>query len=90
LVSQLAHSVEDEVHDLLADGLVATSEVVGSVFLAGDQLLRVLELALGAGPHLVDDGGFEVHEHAARYVLASAGLTEEGVEGVVTASDGLV
>ena len=35
-------------------------------------------------PHL------QVHEHAARHVLAGAGLGEEGVEGVVAAADGLV
>merc|ERR1712023_193668 len=37
VVGQLADAVEDEVNDLLADGVVATSVVVGGVFLAGDQ-----------------------------------------------------
>lgn len=32
----------------------------------------------------------QVHKHAARHVLAGAGLGEEGVEGVVAAADGLV
>ena len=53
LVSQLADSVEDEVDDLLADGVVATGVVVGGVLLAGDQLLRVEQLTVGAGANLI-------------------------------------
>ena len=53
LVSQLADSVEDEVDDLLADGVVATGVVVGGVLLAGDQLLRVEQLTVGAGADLI-------------------------------------
>ena len=90
VVGQLADAVEDEVHDLLADGVVAARVVVGGVLLAGDQLLGVVQLAVGARAHLIDDGGLEVDEHAARDVLARAGLREEGVEGVVAAADGLV
>ena len=69
---------------------MATGVVVGGVLLAGDELLRVEELAVGAGADLVDDGGLEVDKDAARDVLARAGLGEEGVERVVTAADGLV
>ena len=90
VVRELADAVEDEVDDLLADGVVAAGVVVGGVLLAGDQLLRVVELAVGAGADLVDDGRLEVDEDGARHVLARAGLREEGVEGVVAAADGLV
>ena len=50
----------------------------------------MVELAVGAGADLVDDGGLEVDEDGARHVLARAGLGEEGVERVVAAADGLV
>ena len=40
--------------------------------------------------HLIANGGFEVDENSARNVLASAGLREEGVEGIVATSDRLV
>ena len=53
LVGQLADPVEDEVDDLLADGVVAAGVVVGGVLLAGDQLLGVEELAVGSGSDLV-------------------------------------
>ena len=90
VVGELADAVEDQVDDLLADGVVATGVVVGGVLLAGDELLRVVELAVGARADLVDDGRLEVDEDGAGHVLARAGLREEGVEGVVAAADGLV
>ena len=90
VVGELADAVEDEVDDLLADGVVAAGVVVGGVLLAGDELLRVVELAVGAGADLVDHGRLQVDEDGARDVLAGAGLGEEGVEGVVAAADGLV
>ena len=37
-----------------------------------------------------DDGGLQIDEDATRDVLAGASLAEEGVEGVVATSDGLV
>ena len=69
---------------------MTTGEVVGSIFLAADELLGMKQLAVRAGPHLVDDGGFQIHENRAWDVLSGPGLAEEGVEGVIAASDGLV
>ena len=66
---------------------MSTGEVVSSILLAADELLRVEQLAVGAGADLVDDRRLQVHEDAARDVLASAGLGEEGVERVITATD---
>ena len=37
-----------------------------------------------------DDGGLQVDEDGTGHVLSSASLAEEGVEGVVATSDGLV
>ena len=53
LVGQLADPVQDQVDDLLADGVVAAGVVVGGVLLAGDQLLGVEQLAVGAGADLI-------------------------------------
>lgn len=53
---QFADAVQDQVDDLLADGVVATGIVVGRVFLPGDQLLRVEELPVGPRAHLVCGG----------------------------------
>jgi len=55
LVSQLADAVKHQVDDLLADGVVSTCVVVGSIFLAGDQLLWVEQLTVGASTDLIYD-----------------------------------
>ena len=46
VVGELTDSVEHIVDDLLADGVVATSVVVGRIFFAGDQLLGMVELSV--------------------------------------------
>src|SRR5687768_11589596 len=53
LVGQLADAIQDQINDLLADGVMSSSIVVGSVLLARDQLLRVVELAVVAGTNLI-------------------------------------
>merc|ERR1719335_1926974 len=90
VVRELAQAVQHEVHDLLTDGVVAAGEVVGGILLTGDKLLRVEELAVGTRADLIDHGRLQIDEHRARDVLASAGLREERVERIVTATDRLV
>jgi len=90
VVGELADAVEGEVDDLLANGVVATGVVVGSVFFTRDQLLRMKQLAVGASADFVNDGRLEVEENAARDMFASTGLREEGVESIIAAANGLV
>merc|ERR1719215_1777899 len=47
-------------------------------------------LAIGSSPHFIHDRRLEVHHHATGNVLPSACLREEGVEGVISAANGLV
>lgn len=90
LVSQFAKAVQDNVDNLLADGVVASGIVVGSILLAGDQLLWVKELAVCARSHLIDHSRFQVDENSPGNMLASTGLAEESVEAVVSSADSLV
>ena len=53
LIGKLADPVEDEINNLLSDGVVTTSVVVGSIFLASDKLLRVEQLAVGTSANLI-------------------------------------
>lgn len=46
LVSQLANTVQHQVDNFLADGVVATRIVVGRIFLSGDQLFGVEQLSV--------------------------------------------
>jgi len=80
LIGELADSVQNEIDNLLADGVVATGVVVSGVLLSGDQLLWVEELSVCTSADLIDDGWLEINEDGSWDVLASAGLTEEGVE----------
>ena len=90
LIGELSDSVEAEVNDLLTDGVVTTGEIVGGILLTRDELLRVEKLSVGAGSDFIDDGRLEIEEDGAGDVLASTSLGEEGVESVVTATDGLI
>ena len=66
---------------------MATGEVVGGILLAGDQLLRMEQLTVRTRADLIDHRRLQVDEDAARNVLASARLGEEGVERVITATN---
>jgi len=90
LIGQLADPVQDQIDDLLADGVVTTGVVVRRILLAGDQLLGVEQLTVGSGTDLVHHGGLQIHEHGTGHVLAGSGLAEEGVERVITSAHGLV
>ncbi len=90
VVGELADAVEAEVDDFLSDCIMSTSIIICRVFLSGDELLGVEELAVGAGADLVDDGGLEVEHDAAGDVLAGAGLREERVVGIILDPDCLV
>mmetsp|Transcript_49324 Transcript_49324/g.107639 ORF Transcript_49324/g.107639 Transcript_49324/m.107639 type:complete len:211 (+) Transcript_49324:384-1016(+) len=90
VVGQLSNSVQHQIDDLLADGVVATSKVVGGILLAGDQLLRVKQLSVSPSSHFVHHSRLQVHEHTSGHVLPGPGLRKEGVERVVTAPNGLV
>jgi len=90
VIRELPDAVKDKVDDLLADGVVATSIVVGSIFLSRDELLRVVELAVGASADFIKRSRLEIDEYTARDMLACTSLGEEGVEGIVTATDGLI
>jgi hypothetical protein len=90
IVSKLTDAVENQIHNFLADGVVSTIEVVGGILLASDQLLRVEQLTVCAGAHLIDHGGLQVDHDAAWHMLASTSLGEEGVEGVIATTNGFI
>ena len=48
------------------------------------------QLSVGSGTDFIDNGGFEIEEDGSGDVFAGTSLGEEGVEGVVTTTDGLI
>ena len=69
---------------------MAAGEVVGGILLAGDQLLRMEQLAVSASADLIDHRRLQVDEDASRDMLSGARLGEERVERIVAATDRLV
>ena len=90
VIGELPDAVKDKVNNLLSDGVVSTGVVVGGILLSGDDLLRVVELPVGSRADLVTDGGLQVNVDGTGDVLSSSSLGEEGVESVITSTDGLV
>ena len=90
LLSQFLNLVQDEVSDLLASGVVTSGTITGSILFACDELLRVEELAVGASSNLINDCGFQIYKHCAGHMLASACVTEEGVEEVKSSPSSLL
>ena len=90
LISKFSDSVKDDIDQLLSDGVVTTGVVVSGIFFTSDELFGVEQLSVCASSDLINDSGFQVNEDSSGDVFASAGFAEEGVEGIVATSDGLV
>ena len=69
---------------------MSSGEVVGGIFFSGDELLWMEELSVSSGSNLIDNGWFKIKEDGSWDVLTGTSLGEEGVESIVTATDGLV
>merc|ERR1740130_1721509 len=83
-------AVEDQIDNFLSNGVVSASKVIGGIFFASDQLLWMEQLTVGAGARFINHSWLEVNHDATGHMLASACLTEEGVEGIITTTDGFV
>jgi hypothetical protein len=72
VVCNTADLVENLIDELLSDGVVTTSVVVGSIFLASDHVLGVEETSVGAGADFIDDIGLEIAVDGSRDIFALA------------------
>jgi hypothetical protein len=90
LIGEFTDTVEAEINDFFTNGVVTTGEVVGSILLTRDELLWVEELTVGTSTDFINNGWFQIEEDATWDVLAGTSLGEEGVESIITATDGLV
>jgi len=90
LIGKLSDSIEAEIDDFLTNGVVTTSEVVGSIFFTRDELLRMEELSVGTSSNFIDDGWLKIEEDSSGDVLTGTSLGEEGVESIITTTDRFV
>jgi hypothetical protein len=90
VISELSDSVQAKVNDFLTNGVVSSGEVVSGIFLTGDQLFGVEQLSVSTSSNFIDDGRFQIEEDGSGDVLAGTSFGEEGVESIITTTDGLV
>ena len=90
LIGELSDSIKAEIDDFLTNGVMTSGEVVGGIFLTGDELLWMEELSVGSGTDLIDDGWLEIEEDSSWDMLSSTSLGEEGVEGIITTTNRFV
>jgi len=69
---------------------MTTGEIVSSVFLTRDQLLRMEKLTVRSCANLIDHCGLQVDEDTPGDVLARSSLREEGVEGIIATTNSFV
>jgi len=90
LISKLSDSVKTEIDDFFTNGVMSSGEVVSSILFTGDQLFWVEELSVGTSSDFVNNGWFEIKEDTSGDVFTGTGFTEEGVESIITTTNGFV
>ena len=58
--------------------------------LSSKELFGVEQLSVSSSPDFIHNRGLQIHEDTPRDMFTRSGLTEEGVEGVVSTSHGLI
>jgi hypothetical protein len=90
VVTHLTDLVYDGVDDILSDGVVTTSVVIGSILLSTDDGLGVVEGSVVSGTDGVTYGWLKIDHYSTRDVLSVLGLAEEGVVRAVLLSNGFI
>jgi len=90
IVSELADTIQNEIHNFFADCVVTTSEVVRSIFLSCDKLLWMEELPVSPSANFIHNSRLQIDHHAARHMLSCTSLAEKGVKRIITTTDCLV
>ena len=76
----------DEGHHLgpFSNGVMSSSIVVSSIFLASDKLFRVGELTVGTSSDFINDSGLQINKDSTGNMFARSGFSEKGGERVIT------
>jgi len=90
VISKLAHTIKHKVNNLLANSVMTTGIVVGSVFLARNNLLGMVKLAVMSRADFVANSWLQVNENSTRNMLSSTSLGEKGVKGVISTTNCLI
>jgi hypothetical protein len=84
VISELADTVQDSIDNFLSNGVVTPGVVVGRILLSVDDLIRMVELGVGAAADFVTYCGFEINVDSTGNVLSRLSLAEKGIERVIS------
>jgi len=90
VVCKLSDAVKAKINNLLADGVVTSGIVVGSIFLTRDELFWVVKLSVSTSSDLINHTRLQIKVHGSWDVLSSTSLREEGVERIITTTNSLI
>jgi hypothetical protein len=90
LVSEFSGSVENQIDQFFADGVVTSSVVVSGIFFTSDQLFWMEKLSVSTSSDLVDNSWLQINENSPGDVFTGTGFREKGVESIISSSDGFV
>ena len=90
VIGEFADTIQHQIDDFFANGVVTTGIVVGSIFLTGNELLRVVKLAVSTGTDFITHTRFQINKYGTRYVFARTSFREKRVEGIITTTNGFV
>ena len=71
IICEFANAIQNKIHNLIADGVMAASKFIGSLFFPGENLFRVKELTVGSSAHFVNNGGLQINENTPGDVLSA-------------------
>ena len=89
IIGKFTNAIQDNVDHLLANGIVASGVIVGSIFFARNELFRVKQLTVTSGANFVDDRWLQIHENRSRNVFSSTSFGEKCAKGGVAISSGV-
>ena len=90
VIGEFADAVKHQIDNFFADGVVTTSIVVGSIFLTGDKLLRMVKLAVSTSTDFITHTRFQINHDGTGNVFAGTSFGKKGVERVITTTNSFV
>jgi hypothetical protein len=86
VIGDLANLIQDLINQFLANSVMSTGIVVGSVLLSSNHLLGMEQAAVGTSADLIDDIGLEIAVDGSGNIFALTSLGEEGAETLIRVS----
>ena len=84
LISQLTNTVQNQIDNLFANGVVSSSIVVSSIFLSSDQLFGVKQLTVSSSSYFINDSRLQINEDSSGYMLSRSSFSKEGGERIIS------